>query len=312
MTLTQRLTFPLLAVSFFGCADLSKYTKQGADLAAEFGPQVQSLLEGNKQQQARAAQVPDSTEGKTDVLAGLAQNNDLLSGLKGGLDNLPGKLETLVAGGDVGAVTAFLGEQRQTTTQGIAKGTDALKGLTGQVGGLEAKAAALKAAPVPVAAPVAPPPPPSYSRALATGFTVEGAPDGLEQQLVAFIEDAGRPADKTTWFRFDRVSFKTGSAEVDMDQSKAQLTNLAEILKAYPKVTLKVGGYTDNQGAAATNKKLSADRATNVAKAVTAMKVAAQRLAPEGYGPEHPVCPANDTDACRAQNRRIAVRVSAK
>ena len=39
---------------------------------------------------------------------------------------------------------------------------------------------------------------------------------------------------------------------------------------------------------------------------------APDRLAAEGYGPEHPPCPANDTDECKAQNRRIALRVAAK
>ena len=36
------------------------------------------------------------------------------------------------------------------------------------------------------------------------------------------------------------------------------------------------------------------------------------RLEAEGYGAEHPVCAANDTDECKAQNRRIALRVTAK
>ena len=40
--------------------------------------------------------------------------------------------------------------------------------------------------------------------------------------------------------------------------------------------------------------------------------IAKERLEAEGYGPEFPVCAANDTPECKAQNRRIAVRVTAK
>lgn len=151
-----------------------------------------------------------------------------------------------------------------------------------------------------------------WMKQLTTGFQLSGATTGIESQLVTFIEDPARPVDKTTWFNFDRLNFQTGKAELDMEASKAQLDNMTEILKAFPAVKLKIGGYTDNTGAADANMKLSTERAEAVKAALVAAGVTADRLAAEGYGPEHPVCPANDTDECKAQNRRIAVRVSAK
>lgn len=42
------------------------------------------------------------------------------------------------------------------------------------------------------------------------------------------------------------------------------------------------------------------------------MGVAKNRLESEGYRPEHLECPANDTEECKAKNRRIAIRVTAK
>jgi len=117
--------------------------------------------------------------------------------------------------------------------------------------------------------------------------------------------------DKTTWFNFDRLSFKTGSAELDMDKSKEQLTNMTEILKAFPKVNLKVGGYTDNTGSEDANMKLSQQRAEAVVTALTGTGTDKARLEPEGYGSQHPVGD-NATEEGRAQNRRIAVRVTAK
>jgi K(+)-stimulated pyrophosphate-energized sodium pump len=41
------------------------------------------------------------------------------------------------------------------------------------------------------------------------------------------------------------------------------------------------------------------------------MGIKPPRLEAQGYGAEHPLCPANDTEFCRAQNRRIAVQVTA-
>ena len=73
---------------------------------------------------------------------------------------------------------------------------------------------------------------------------------------------------------------------------------------------LKIGGYTDNTGAAAANKTLSKKRADAVVAALVAAGGDKARLAAEGYGQEHPVCPANDTEECKAQNRRIDVNVA--
>jgi len=89
-----------------------------------------------------------------------------------------------------------------------------------------------------------------------------------------------------------------------------EVRNIAEILKAYP-IDLKIGGYTDNVGKEASNQKLSANRATSVVNALVAMGIDAKRLAPEGYGSQFPIA-SNDTEEGRAQNRRIAVRVTKK
>jgi outer membrane protein OmpA-like peptidoglycan-associated protein len=150
-----------------------------------------------------------------------------------------------------------------------------------------------------------------FMHKLTSGFELKGNKDGIESSLVAFIEDANRKVDKTTWFNFDRLTFRTGSAEIDMDKSKEQLTNIYEVMKAYPKVKLKIGGYTDNTGNAADNLKLSLARARATLTALEAMGVEKGRLSAEGYGSQFPVA-SNDTEEGRAQNRRIAVRVTEK
>lgn len=141
------------------------------------------------------------------------------------------------------------------------------------------------------------------------GFELRGAADGVESKLVAFIDAGTAPcADAPCWFTFDRLTFKTGSAEIDMEKSAAQIENIRRILEAYPAIQLKIGGYTDNTGSDAANMALSQARAEAVVAAVAALGVDPARMDPEGYGPQHPVA-TNDTDEGRAQNRRIDVRV---
>ena len=129
--------------------------------------------------------------------------------------------------------------------------------------------------------------------------------------LVTFINDKTKAVDKTTWFSLDRLYFETGKSSLKAE-SQAQVKNIAAIMKAYPEVELRLGGYTDNTGKAESNLKLSAARANTAMAELVKLGVAAKRLTAEGYGQEHPICPANDTPECRAQNRRIDIRVTKK
>jgi outer membrane protein OmpA-like peptidoglycan-associated protein len=149
-----------------------------------------------------------------------------------------------------------------------------------------------------------------FEKALSTGFKISAPKDGIEGQLVSFIEDANRPVDKTTWFNFDRLLFETGKATLK-PESQEQLNNVAQIMKAFPAVELKIGGYTDNVGKAASNMKLSTDRANATMAELVKLGVEANRMKAEGYGDQHPVA-SNDTEEGRAQNRRIALRVTKK
>lgn len=149
----------------------------------------------------------------------------------------------------------------------------------------------------------------SLKKTLSTGVELNFGEKSIENELISFIEDKSKPVDKTTWFNFRDLRFETGSAVID-STSMQEVRNIAEILKAYP-IDLKIGGYTDNVGKEATNQKLSADRATSVVNALVAMGIDAKRLDPEGYGSQFPVA-SNDTEEGKAQNRRIAVRVTKK
>jgi len=150
----------------------------------------------------------------------------------------------------------------------------------------------------------------AFERALSTGVTVKGMAKGVESGLIGFLE-SDKPVDKTTWFNFDRVTFQSGGATIDAAKSNEQLNNLAEIMKAYPAVRLKIGGYTDSTGKAESNQKLSQERAEAVVAELVTKGVTADRLEAEGYGAQHPVA-SNATEEGRAKNRRMALRVLSK
>jgi OmpA-OmpF porin, OOP family len=149
-----------------------------------------------------------------------------------------------------------------------------------------------------------------YSLRLPDGTELNVPRLGIESKLVAFIEDSSKPADTTTWFDFDRLLFDSGKATLQ-PASEEQLHNVASILKAFPKVHARIGGYTDNTGDAGANLKLSDDRARNVMDGLVGLGVAASRLDSKGYGVEHPVA-SNATEEGRAKNRRISLRVTEK
>lgn len=114
--------------------------------------------------------------------------------------------------------------------------------------------------------------------------------------------------DPNKWFTIENLYFETGSSELKTG-AEAQLLNLVEILNAYPEMKIKLGGYTDNTGNEESNQKLSNLRAQTAKLKLLELGIAGDRVEAEGYGAQHPVCETNDTDECKAKNRRIDVRV---
>jgi OmpA-OmpF porin, OOP family len=145
---------------------------------------------------------------------------------------------------------------------------------------------------------------------LPDGSEIEVPEGSLEDQIVKFIQDDNQKIDKKVWFNFDRLLFDTGKSTLKAE-SQEQIQKTVAILKAFPKVKIKIGGYTDNVGNAASNMKLSSDRAVIVMDALIAGGIDKSRLESEGYGDKNPVA-SNDTDEGKAQNRRIAISVREK
>jgi OmpA-OmpF porin, OOP family len=145
---------------------------------------------------------------------------------------------------------------------------------------------------------------------LPDGTTINAPALGVEGRLVSYLNDSSAPVSEDKWFNFDRLLFDTGAATLQ-PASQEQLTNIAAILKAFPKAKVHIGGYTDNTGDAGQNLKLSQERAESVVAELTKLGVDPSRMEAKGYGEEHPVAD-NSTEDGRQQNRRIALRVTEK
>lgn len=70
-------------------------------------------------------------------------------------------------------------------------------------------------------------------------------------------------------FELDRVTFASGSSELDAS-ARAQIADVAAVLKDFPTAAITLSGFADPQGTAEANRKLAADRALAVQQALGA------------------------------------------
>lgn len=108
----------------------------------------------------------------------------------------------------------------------------------------------------------------------------------------------------------DRVTFELDSANLGPG-SRAILQQVADALLARTDlVRVEVQGHTDDLGTVAYNQELSQRRAEAVARALVELGVPPEKVVAVGYGMQRPLVP-NDTDAHRAENRRVAFELEA-
>ncbi len=103
------------------------------------------------------------------------------------------------------------------------------------------------------------------------------------------------------------VNFTTGSARLTPN-SIPVLTAAAETLNQNPNLNIEISGYTDNQGLAYINKRLSQRRANTVMIQLIKDGVDANRLKAQGYGEKSPIA-SNRTANGRATNRRVELKI---
>jgi outer membrane protein OmpA-like peptidoglycan-associated protein len=100
--------------------------------------------------------------------------------------------------------------------------------------------------------------------------------------------------------------FFQGDSSTANTYSYAILRKVVALLNKYKTVSIKVSGYTDNQGSVDRNKALSTQRAQTVAHYLWSQGIDTRLLYAVGYGASNFVAN-NQTVAGRAANRRIEI-----
>jgi outer membrane protein OmpA-like peptidoglycan-associated protein len=103
------------------------------------------------------------------------------------------------------------------------------------------------------------------------------------------------------------VNFDFNRAEIRPDSGPI-LDQAVDILNENPDVLVVCEGHTDAIGSEEYNQALSVRRAEAVFRYLVNRGIAPERLRVEGYGKSRPVA-GNETEAGRAQNRRVELRV---
>jgi outer membrane protein OmpA-like peptidoglycan-associated protein len=140
----------------------------------------------------------------------------------------------------------------------------------------------------------------------------------MDKQAEELRKIAGAQVDTVTdvnGFEGIKVTFDNGilfgfnSSKLG-NEAKASLDKFASSLINNPQTDVQIYGHTDNVGTRAANEKVSNARATEVRNYLTNAGVPANRLSSQGLAFDYPVA-SNDTEAGRAQNRRVEIYITA-
>jgi outer membrane protein OmpA-like peptidoglycan-associated protein len=105
------------------------------------------------------------------------------------------------------------------------------------------------------------------------------------------------------------LNFPSGQAIIQPEYFSL-LTKVQEAIKVFPDRHILLEGHTDSQGNAATNQRLSEERASAVREYVIAnMNLNREQISSVGYGSAQPIA-SNMTSEGRAQNRRIDIVIN--
>lgn len=127
----------------------------------------------------------------------------------------------------------------------------------------------------------------------------------LRERMAGTGVDVVRQGDNITLNMPGNITFAFNDASLQ-SQFYPVLDDVARTLTEYNQTVVEVAGHTDNVGSDAYNQELSVRRANSVASYLQSRGVMQQRLITVGAGESRPVA-SNDTEAGRAQNRRVEI-----
>lgn len=105
---------------------------------------------------------------------------------------------------------------------------------------------------------------------------------------------------KNIYFDFNKATLKS--------ESFVELDKVVAFLKDNPTVEIEIEGHTDSVGPDDRNQTLSQNRSQSVVDYLVSKGIAVERLTAKGFGESKPI-DTNDTDAGRANNRRVEFTV---
>jgi outer membrane protein OmpA-like peptidoglycan-associated protein len=111
------------------------------------------------------------------------------------------------------------------------------------------------------------------------------------------------------------IKFESGilfgfDSDALQNNGRTNLTNLASSLKQYPDTEILIVGHTDSVGSDSYNLGLSERRASSARNHLVAQGIASSRIRTIGRGESEPIAD-NNTDAGRAENRRVEIAIVA-
>lgn len=117
-------------------------------------------------------------------------------------------------------------------------------------------------------------------------------------------------ADEGIIVKFDEGILFDFNSSTLKSTAKTNISKLVETLNQEPGTDILVIGHTDNIGTLAANQKVSESRAASVRDYAVSQGLSSSRIKTEGKNYSEPIA-SNDTDAGRAENRRVEIVIVA-
>lgn len=142
----------------------------------------------------------------------------------------------------------------------------------------------------------------------AVGAYMDRQERDLRRQTAGTGVDVIRQGDDLLLRMPSGITFDYDRSDV-RPEFRATLDEVAQTLNAYNQTFIDVLGHTDSTGSLEYNQALSERRARSVADYLSARGVSPARMATRGYGETAPIYQPDDTEAKRAANRRVEIKI---
>ena len=130
----------------------------------------------------------------------------------------------------------------------------------------------------------------------------------LRAQLAATGVSVTRNGDQIILNMPSNITFDTGQASLK-PEFFGVLNSVALVFQEFPRTLIDIYGHTDSDGSEQFNLDLSQRRAEAVASYLSAQRIDPRRMLIRGFGETQPIAP-NTTEAGKAQNRRVEIRIA--